>query len=447
MAIRAFYSGVESKAHFLQCKEMGIRYMLMSYWQFYDKNPDLIKQRKKNYPDAVFCLDSGAHSFLDSDNIQNKFSKWRLQDFENYLEGYIRWLKKYKGYYSVAVEFDIYATLNLILGGSYASRIGTSIVEGWQHRYFMPLIEKGHEIIMVYHNECEMVGWERLCKEFPYVGLPGEFSKNSDFNRYMMLARRFTTKVHGFGAFKPKDFRDISWYSIDATTWKSPEMYGLLIHWTGDFRLVMEPDKLKWAQYKAEIVANGFDGEAITSDKDYKEKTRYSIFCFQQMEKHYNRMLQGKLFYYDLRLPHPLHLLGKTSEKTVIKYWKRFRPSQLFKRHADENNPYLIRQYLCAISAAQYRCSNWYNIHKEALDFMSSYWPQLFNPLTSDLSVIQREVAAYTAPPNPPPKSRVALEHWETQNNAKPRDEDLSYIVNLDETIDLELGHQLLTLV
>lgn len=225
MGVRAYFSGVESAQHFQHCVDAGVERVLMSYWQFYNKNLGLVAQRKKAQPQLQFMVDSGAHSFMEDWTL---YKTWSEKDFEDYVKGYVDWMRRNRAYVDVGVELDIDYTLNMVLAGDENAAIGGTIVRRWQQQYFRPLQEIGIPIVYVWHENRKMEGWVEMCSDFDYCGLPGEFSARPDFNRFMSVARRYCTKVHGFAATKQLDFRDMPWYCmtdnhevLTRTGWKS----------------------------------------------------------------------------------------------------------------------------------------------------------------------------------------------------------------------------------
>jgi intein/homing endonuclease len=196
-AVKAFFSGVEGQSHFQACVDAGVTHCLASFLYLQKKDLDLIKKRKRKHPHISFLIDSGAHTFQTD---YAKFQHWSKQDFENYVQEYSRWLLKNKDYIFAGVELDIDFTLNMLFGGSQNSSVGLAMVENWQRKYFQPLQEQGVDICYVWHKERKLEGWEEMCSKFPYVGLPGEMSAEPDFNKFVSVAKRYNTKVHGFAA-------------------------------------------------------------------------------------------------------------------------------------------------------------------------------------------------------------------------------------------------------
>lgn len=422
MAVIGYLSGVESGTHFGHCVSAGVRHVLMSYWQFYKHDLGLVAARKKANPNMRFMIDSGAHTFITE---AQKFAHWKRKDFEDYVEGYARWLEKNRQHIHLAVELDIDHTLNVVLGGSTNSTIGTSIVEGWQKTYFRPLVEKGLEIIFVWHENRGMDGWEDMCRRYAYVGMPGHYSNEPDkINRHFSVARRYLTKVHGFAATKQLDFRDVPWCSVDSITWKTGEMYGQLIIWDKfQQKLIFEDDKTQRHKYRSIIQDAGFDADAIIADANYKEVTRFGLWSMRSMEEFYWKLYSDRTPYFAVRLPHHNALARKTPAE-IASLWKDLRGDVVFKQHAacsitDKLNG------LIAVSAAQYGDLSAVSSSQPSQAFLGSYFPKLITPLVTDATVLQKEIASFVIPPNPPPLPRTALEHY-TSSPIKLREDDIA---------------------
>lgn len=426
-------SGIESKQHFHACVDAGVKYMLTSFYQFYDGGDrDIVRKRKKQFPQLQFMVDSGAHTFISD---YTKFQSWKREDFEKYVQDYCAWLEENREYIFCAVELDIDYALNMLFGGGASSTVGTSIVEGWQKQYFRPLEEKGLPIIYVWHVERKLEGWEQMCAQFGYVGLPGEMSKEPDFNKYITVARRYCAKIHGFGATKLIDYRDVPWYSIDSTSWKASERYGVLIHWdANNQKLIQEQDKSKRVLYRHHFEKHGLDADGIIHDTNYKEVTKYALISMRAMELFYEAKYANRVFYYELRLP-PVAVVLRMNNLQLRKWWAKFRPAEVFPQHQTQD-PKVMRTFLAAISAVQNRQESWAKSNPNAERFLSAYFPQMVSPWVTDISVFQREMALRTSPPNPPVLKRLDPELYIPQNNppkARPVEE-----MSLD---DLESSH------
>ena len=409
-------SGVESAQHYQACLDAKVQNVLLSFLYLQKKDPDLIRDRKKKNPEVNFFIDSGAFSFRKD---FDKFKHWSMQDFEDYVAALAAFIKRNKDYLWCSVELDIQFVLSILFGGNAASTVGPSIVKKWQDQYFLPLQEKGVDIIFVWHEELKMDGWEEMCGRFPYVGLPGYLSSEPDFNKYMSIARRYMTKVHGFAATKQADFRDWPWTSIDSITWKTSEMFGTLIHWDDRKQLLtFEADKANRPLYRADIEARGLNAQAIIDDTDYKEVTKYSLGSMRLMEAFYERKYASRVFYYERRLPDPHAVLHALTDAQVSTTWHKLQPPDYFKSHAGENKIPKMREYLAALSCVQYRQQDLLATLPESLRFLENYFPKLVTPKLVESEIFAKELAAYLSPGNPPPLSRSEPAHYVAGGNS-----------------------------
>lgn len=423
MSIRVYFSGVEGQQHFQACMDAGVKHVLASYLYLEKTDPDLIRKRKEKNPDIRVMIDSGAHTF-QSDKA--KYDSWSLTDFEDYIKRYVKWLKANKDVVECAVELDI------------DWNVGTNVVQGWQKKYFIPLLQDGLDVIFVWHKQRGLEGWEEMCSDFSYVGLPGEFSSEADFNKYMTVAKRYTTKVHGFAATKQSDYRDWPWFSGDSTTWKSCERYGTLIHWDEHAqKLVFEQDKSKRALYRKDYERYGLNADEIIADTNYREVTKYALISMTRMEAFYERKYQDRTFYYELRLPHP-NAVAHLKDAEVWAYWKKYRPDILFKANARETSVSCVRKWLSALAAIQYKDHAYLNAHTGLLDWLGQYFPKLVKPQLGDAITFQKELAMFAAPANPPALQRVEPGHYIASNNVPMHRTDRDYRLE-------DLEHDVLT--
>lgn len=434
MACRNFFSGVEGKQHYEACVQAGAKHVLTSYLQFFQKGDlDFVKRRKLANPEINIMVDSGAHTFLTD---WQKYSTWTRKQFDAYAEGYAKWLYDNRKYLFAAVELDIDYCLNMVLGGGAVhSTFGTNIVEQWQKNLFIPLEAKGLPICFVWHTQRRLEGWEEMCSKFSYVGLPGTMSSDADFNKYITVARRYATKIHGFAATKQADFRDWPWFSIDSITWKTSEMYGTLIHWDGhNQKLVYEEDKSARAQYRSYFLKHGLDADGIIKDTAYKEVTKYALISMRAMEAFYEKKFAARTFYYEMRLPMPPVCIKGMESKEVWSAWLKFRPEILFKADAEEKSEFKVRQFLAAISCVQNRMDSLINSTPAYREFLERHFARMMLPAMADPVVFQKEMAVYLTPPNPPALQRVDVEHYLASNNPPKRRPDPAY-----EMSDLEV--------
>lgn len=423
MAVQAYFSGVESKQHFDHCVRAGVKHVLMSYLQFYQGDLDLVKERKLQHPEMKFMVDSGAFTFITS---HEKYQSWTRKDYEDYVRGYVDWLKKNRKYVTIAVEYDIDYTLSVNLGGSPNSSIGTTMVSAWQQSYFRPLVESGMDVIFVWHENRGPDGWEDMCRRYAHVGMPGHFSSEPDvMNRHIGIARRYGTRIHGFAATKQIDFRDVPWFTVDSITWKTGEMYGNLIVWDErQQRLIFEDDKTQRFKYKQIIEEAGFDSAAIIGDTNYREVTAFGLWSMRRMELFYENRYKDRPFYYEIRLPH-WRSVARKSDRWSNRMWRKLRGPELFDKHSGASAA-RRRELLCAVSAAQSGDLQYVASSGVAKQFLGTYFPKLIEPLVTDASVLQKEIVAFLIPPNPKPLVRDSVDHFEPRFVPRARPVDAS---------------------
>lgn len=395
----------------------------MSYLYVRKQRTDILSDRLRQFPKTRFLLDSGAHT-LQVSMDKEPYKSWKLADFETYLLDYVKWLKQNRHSIHIAVELDIPSCLNTCTGKDPDHEFGHSIVERWRRDHFKPLEKLGMRIVYVWHGGGGLEGFEKMCAEYSYVGLPGELSSEKDFNKYITIARRYTTPIHGFASTKQSDFRDWPWASVDSITWKTSEIYGTLIVWDEHRqKLKFEQDKAKRGKYARIMRAMGFDADAIVKDTNYREVTRFALRSMTRMEEFYSEKYKHRIFYYELRLPHPDVILRWKPGK-VWKQWAKYTPSKNFQQHTNEDLELAdVVVALRAISAIQ----NWVPdlITKEGKerDFIKAYFASLLDPVLADPPTFKKELAMLTAPPNPPPIPRTLPEHYEkTSNPPKSRE-------------------------
>ena len=267
---------------------------------------------------------------------------------------------------------------------------------------------------------------EKTMTQMRMYYISGMFNHFGDFNKYITVARRYTTKIHGVAATKQSDFRDWPWFSIDSTTWKSSERYGTLIHWDEHRqKLIFEEDKSQRAKYRAYFEKYHLDAQGIIKDTNYREVTKYALISMSEMEKFYQRKYSTRTFYYELRLDHPL-VLKNSAPSVVQAWWTRLKLDELLKSHQNQN-VLQMRRILTWLSGIQYREAAF--LTDPSLEpFVREYLPAVQN--LSDLQALQKEVSSFIAPVNPLALTRALPEDFAPTNNAPKK--------RIDEPIDLE---------
>jgi hypothetical protein len=435
LSVRNFLSGVESGQHYQAAVDSGAKHMLMSYLYLTKQAPGTLDARKKANPQLNFMIDSGAHTLQLSMN-KAPYNTWKIPDFEKYVAAYVKWLRANKHLIFAAVELDVASSLNRCTGRDPNDPFGDTIVDDWREKLFRPLQDEGLDIIYVWHVAQGHQGWENLCANFAYVGLPGEMSKNEDFNVFMSVAKRYTTKVHGFAATKQSDFRDWPWYSIDSTTWKAGEIYGTLPVWderNQKLRFMSKTDNR--AAYREVFEDWGLNADKVINDTDYQMVTRASLKSMTAMEEFYRAKYEKKVFYYRLRLPPPTQIKRVFPLNKVLDAWNLFQPATTFPKHGSISQPARLQEFLTALAAVQYQQLKY--ITPTGRSFLDTYFPDHLKAQTPDTRRLAKELALMITPGNEAAQRRESFEDYEDSNNP-PRfrsEKDRAVLLVADEEV------------
>lgn len=146
-----------------------------------------------------FMLDSGAFTFM-----QNKKSG---TDYDKYTYKYCEFINKNK--IKLFFEMDI------------DSVVGIKKVE-----QLRKIIEKetGKQCIPVWHRSRGKQYFEKMCKEYSYIGIGGFVSKEIRGNQYGIInylcdfAHKHNCKIHGLG-FTKQNLTEYKFDSVDSTAW------------------------------------------------------------------------------------------------------------------------------------------------------------------------------------------------------------------------------------
>lgn len=180
-----------------------IPYVLESFIYVKDWQYPIIKNAK------MFLLDSGGFTFMFS--YKGEITEQVIND---YLESYIKFIN----------EQDVKYFFNLDLD----TVIGIEKTEELRNR-----LEKGtgKKCIPVWHKCMGLESWKKLTKEYDYVAI-GTIKEWSSYPQALkklnQIAKENHCKVHGLGYTK-NDAKQLGFYSVDSTSWKSANIYGRLM--------------------------------------------------------------------------------------------------------------------------------------------------------------------------------------------------------------------------
>lgn len=430
-SVKNFLSGVESGQHFQAAMDAGAQHVLMSYLYAIKQPAGMLASRRAKYPKLKIMIDSGAHT-LQTSMGKEPYKSWTMKDLETYVRAYAKWIEANRANIYAAVELDVAVSVNMVSGRRWDDPYGDTVVDGWRRNIFMPLQRKGLNIIYVWHASQGQQGWEDLCANFPYVGLPGEMSKNEDFGAYMATAKRYLTKVHGFAATKLADYRDHPWFSVDSITWKAGEIYGTLPVWNSANQRLKFVNKGEREPYRKIFEEQGVNADKVINDTDYQEVTRSSLKSMIGMELFFKERYKDRTYYYEMRLPSPDRVLKAWTPLRVSNVWKKLmRPAEVFPDHAKPTPPETLRRFVHALSCAQYRELNQLTVEGKA--FLTHYFPTPMQSTPIDSMMLAKEISIKISPGNVKTLLRETEDDYADNSNTPKRRQEESILVETDE--------------
>jgi hypothetical protein len=154
-----------------------------------------------------FLLDSGAFSMFGG----------RQKDLDTYVDEYIYFINKHKLKYFF--ELDIYS----IVGVKKTEEIRSYIEK-----------KTGKKTIPVWHMMLGTEYYKTLCEKYNYIAIGASGKHDSKWARrtpeklkaLVDYANKKKVKVHGLG-YTGSKMKDISFYSVDSTTWLYGNIYGI----------------------------------------------------------------------------------------------------------------------------------------------------------------------------------------------------------------------------
>jgi len=236
-------------------------YCLLSYYRLKEKDKvDLLKFIKsfRENGNKFLFLDSGAFSFFTQtglvkhDRVQKVIELKRTDENpERYFQKYFNWLKQY-GYL-----FDIFCELDV------GRIVGTEKIREWREMFKKEnMLDK---LVVVWHNdETDFEDYENLCQEYKFVALPGRM-KLQEYVSCLDVARKYKTKLHGFGLTKREILKRIPFFSVDSTSWLGGNLYGIISIFQGD-KLIDIGNKQERRRYQNYIESLGLSFEKILQD-------------------------------------------------------------------------------------------------------------------------------------------------------------------------------------
>lgn len=201
-------AGISSTSIPTRAEVKNTRFMLESFYSFDEWELEEIKTKE------LFLLDSGAFTFMNG-------YKGKI-DWKEYIDKYAEFIIKNKIKYFFELDIDS------IVGYEKVKEL-TKYLEA----------KVGRKCIPVWHKSRGLEEWKRLTKEYDYVAIGGIVTKEIKpedykyFNPLLKIAKENNCKVHGLGFTNLKLLPKYKFYSVDSTSWKSGNRFGILYQFDG----------------------------------------------------------------------------------------------------------------------------------------------------------------------------------------------------------------------
>ena len=241
--MRLYFAGAENKIAYSNLEDVGVDFILMSYYY--------LRNKKGHYNWNKIFLDSGGYSV--------RISKKKI-DRQKYIDGYIKFIKDN--------NVPVYANLDM---ETYEETI--------QNQRYME--SKGLLPIPVYHySEFRLKKYRTIiddyCKKYPMVALGGIAGANipkKNIRIYLSycfgIAKKYGTKLHGFGITDNKLLKIYPFFSVDSTSWQAGSRYGLFYQFI-----------------RGRIIQKNFFKKARRGTTDGKVIDRWNLVQWNKFAKH-----------------------------------------------------------------------------------------------------------------------------------------------------------------
>lgn len=161
-----------------------------------------------------YILDSGAFTFI--------MSKKKINiDIDSYTDEYIEFINNYK--IDLFFEMDVDAVY-----GYNKVKILRNKIERKTTKQSIP----------VFHKNRGFNDWIAMCKDYNYIsiGIAGKDVNWGDykiFNKFVLSAKEYGTKVHGLGITGMESLKRVPFYSVDSSAWTAGNRYKTIFKFDG----------------------------------------------------------------------------------------------------------------------------------------------------------------------------------------------------------------------
>ena len=235
---------------------------------------DKIRELYDNPEEKIKDKDWQRRVWMKTDEREELREKWR-QKCKKWENEYLEMLEtddRFKADNVVTVEFDV----------------GSQEEKTERRRRFE---ERGIRVMPVYHPTDDEDYQERLFKRYGVVGIgglvvgkEGKFEAR-EFQPVFQRARKYMTKLHGFGMTTQEPMRKMPFYTVDSTSWLMGGKFGTTYEFRNGELKVYDGDKKDIRkEFKERCEEYGVDYEALLDD-DYKAVNKWNMIQWKLYEE------------------------------------------------------------------------------------------------------------------------------------------------------------------
>ena len=316
--MRILFAGSEGRNP--QLKKVGVRNVLTSYLTW---NSRPLDDGIKEFDFLV--VDSGSQVYYAAEPKLGKptVKKSHLLTLEKYVENYIKWLKENRKDFNYFTEIDIGSLNRFITDGKQRYGRGRTWVLETRQKF----IDAGlkDQLMPVYRKEyLSLDDFAEMCQQFDYVAL-ARMTKVSEYNELFDIAKKYNTKLHGFGMNKDDFIKKLPFYSIDTTSWLAGSRFGTTYSFKGT-KLTQTDDKSIRRTMKQKLESNGINFLSVIEDKSPSVDTMNAL-AWREYEDYLNK--RNRAYWTEGLMPNdPIAQLDE--EGNVI---RPFNPADNFPEH------------------------------------------------------------------------------------------------------------------
>lgn len=288
--MKIYLAGCEQSDSFQITKRGIVENAFYSYYHIRNKNMNTLIEGRKHIKNII--IDSGAHTFFsEADNGlavsgHKKKSKTVETPFE-YFSKYKAWIKQYYEYFDYYVELDI------------GEIVGQQTILGWREQ----LKSEGlyDKCITCYHpNIMTRTDFVAMLKDSQsrYIGIEGIRPGRPMIDYSSLISKAYSegVKVHGFAMVKKDIMERFPFYSVDSSSWKAGNMYGIGYVKKGNGTVAIKfnykPKEILYLINQTENIT-----EAFSRDNKLLQRNKImelAVYGYAELQKYYTEYWERK---------------------------------------------------------------------------------------------------------------------------------------------------------